>query len=213
MQYTSIRKNKNTYKEDTANPTGVYLTYEELQSIQREAYDLKQKINSLTSNNISDSTNEINLYKQELQELSKQIDVLKEEVNEATELNRNLLRINKERSNAERHLRPKKQLSGYVLLQSQERTQRIKVDGKYKSVNVWEAIIQTPYTNDMNSNHVRDLFVSGLCSLDVMKELGVTSINICDIGEVVENESKGIYGLRLKNNYKSGYWELIINYC
>ena len=61
-------------------------------------------------------------------------------------LNENLLRIARERANADRKLKPKKEHSGYVVVVSSEKLYRYK-NGRYlASVKLWETVIQSPYS-------------------------------------------------------------------
>ena len=65
------------------------------------------------------------------------------------ELNANLLRITKERANAERGLKPKKEHNGYVVLTSVEKESRYKDSyGHPQTITLWETAMETPYTVD-----------------------------------------------------------------
>ena len=66
------------------------------------------------------------------------------------QLNEDLLRISKERANADRNLRPKKQHTGYVVLISAEKERRYEVPNKLKMEHamLWETVIQTPFSVD-----------------------------------------------------------------
>lgn len=71
-------------------------------------------------------------------------------------LNQNLLRINKEKSNAERKLRPKKEHTGYVVISSQEKEVRYKAGKRMQSLVVWETILQSPYSIDFPEEQARN---------------------------------------------------------
>lgn len=61
-------------------------------------------------------------------------------------LNQNFKRISRERANADRGIKPKKERSGYVVLSSRQKKYRYKKnrDGMVE-VYLWETVIQTPY--------------------------------------------------------------------
>ena len=61
-------------------------------------------------------------------------------------LNQNFKRISRERANADRGIKPKKERSGYMVLSSRQKKYRYKKnrDGMVE-VYLWETVIQTPY--------------------------------------------------------------------
>lgn len=64
-------------------------------------------------------------------------------------LNANLLRIARERANADRKLKPKKEHTGYVVVSSMEKEHRYKDgNGRWRAVVLWETVLETPYTVD-----------------------------------------------------------------
>lgn len=69
---------------------------------------------------------------------------------EVVKMNEELYRICKERANAERGLRPKKEHSGYCLQQSTQ------VERRYGSntEKAWETVIQTPYPAEIPANSI-----------------------------------------------------------
>lgn len=75
----------------------------------------------------------------------------------AEELNNNLIRICKERANAERGLSPKKKHSGYIALKS-EQAKRVQYNGKKREESpVWKTTIQTPYKIQLTEEQAREL--------------------------------------------------------
>ena len=71
-------------------------------------------------------------------------------------LNANLLRIAKERANADRGLKPKKERPGYVVVHSEEKEYSFR-DGRKRlyKVKLWETIIQSPYSVEFAESVVR----------------------------------------------------------
>lgn len=68
------------------------------------------------------------------------------------ELNENLIRIARERANADRQIKPKKERSGYVVLSSRQKKYRYKRDrNHWDEVLLWETVIQTPYSVEFSA--------------------------------------------------------------
>lgn len=131
-------------------------------------------------------------------------------------LNKNLLRINKERSNAERHLQPKKKHTGYVVMQSQQRDVRYATGRKTAVYTAWETVIQSPYTVDLPAVQAktqiqRDLMPAGgdwpICAI------GIEGYCYADLGKVLTVQERKdvntIYNAHYRANYKTGYWDVI----
>ena len=72
-------------------------------------------------------------------------------------LNANLLRIAKERANADRKLKPKKEHTGYVVVFSEEVDHQYKDGNRHvKRVLLWKTVIQSPYVVDFPEAQVRN---------------------------------------------------------
>ena len=71
-------------------------------------------------------------------------------------LNANLLRISKERANADRKLKPKKEHTGYVVASSEEKEYRYRDGRKWKRVKLWETVLQSPYAVDFTEEQARE---------------------------------------------------------
>ena len=131
-------------------------------------------------------------------------------------LNENLLRINKERNNAERKLSPKREHSGYVVLSSQEKEVRYAVRRGTASYTAWETVIQSPYKIDFSEDQARKLIDEDLTPDDgkwILGKIGITSYWYTDLADIIESEdfkNKNLaFQKRLRANYKAGYWEVI----
>lgn len=83
-------------------------------------------------------------------EMQAELDGEKAESAHQRALNANLLRIAKERANADRGIKPKKEHTGYAVASSGEKEHRYK-DGNrhWKKKLLWETVVQSPYTVDM----------------------------------------------------------------
>ena len=83
-----------------------------------------------------------------VEDMESRIDELETEIEQLKRINSSFIRQVKERSNAEKGQHPKKQHSGYSLVQSQQKEYRFYHEGKTRTVWVFDTIFQTPYTID-----------------------------------------------------------------
>ena len=140
------------------------------------------------------------------------------------ELNAGLLRINRERANADRKLKPKKERCGYVVLNSEEKEISFKVGSKrLRKARLWETTIQSPYSVKLSEAVVRkqieeDLFPDGVmwpvCRIGItgrfrgsyegfLEEKERDPENPFYDGNVVITRLQ-----RLKRKFRSKYWEV-----
>lgn len=85
------------------------------------------------------------------------------EIADQRALNANLLRISRERANADRGLRPKKIHTGYVVVMSSEKEIRYKTGrNKLLTAKVWETVLQSPYSVDFTESQARQLIEEDL---------------------------------------------------
>lgn len=137
-------------------------------------------------------------------------------------LNANLLRIAKERANADRKLKPKKEHTGYVVVASGEKEYRYK-DGyrKLQNVLLWEAVIQSPYTIDMPEAIVRkqitrDLLRKNEAGETLIGRLGINGYYPGNYESMVDDHQwcsePEKYNIALEfyfqMNGRYGYWEV-----
>ena len=135
------------------------------------------------------------------------------------QLNEDLLRISKERANADRNLRPKKQHTGYVVLISAEKERRYEVpnEQKMKRATLWETVIQTPYSVDFTEEQVRQQTGTEEALL-LLQRIGITADHSADcekngMNEVLKGPGKTgnvILSRFLRANFRAGYWELTL---
>lgn len=141
-------------------------------------------------------------------------------------LNANLLRISKERANAERGLKPKKERSGYVVVYSEEKEYSFR-DGRKRvyKVKLWETIIQSPYSVKFAEDVVRKQFEEELFPENkewLIGQIGITGRyngSYEKMREAMEqNPEDPFYSgnvaiarqQRLKRNFRSKHWEAAI---
>ena len=161
-------------------------------------------------------------YKEELeQETQKKIneavaraEQAEEEARYQTELNKTLLEISKNRANADRKLRPKKEHSGYVVVSSTEKKYKYKDGRNLKEIDVWETVLQSPYNMDFSEKQVRKQIQENLFNDKwLIAEIGINAIWDKSIKELFDDEEYKDLNCKIEEkiraNYKSGYWEII----
>ena len=140
-------------------------------------------------------------------------------------LNANLIRIAKERANADRKLKPKKEHTGYVVVSSMEQELRYKDgNGRLRSVMLWETVLETPYTVDFEVVEVRNL-IQELIQKDeaghwLIRRIGITGNYPEGYADMIYDkdwrEEYHKYNVmldrRLKANYRTCYWEIIFHH-
>lgn len=141
------------------------------------------------------------------------------------ELNADLLRINRERANADRGLKPKKEHTGYVVLTSVEKESRYKDSyGHPRTITLWETAMETPYTVDFEAEQVRGL-IRELTQDDEdgnwpICRIGITGNYPGKYADMIQDkewrEDYEKYNVMLERwlraNYRRGYWELIFQH-
>lgn len=141
-------------------------------------------------------------------------------------LNENLLRISKERANADRNLKPKKEHTGYIVVSSTEKEYRYKVDRRHwETVILWETVLQTPYPIDFTEEQAREetkeLIGNNGKGNWLVSRLGINMYYDGDYEGLLENskwndpkleERNIMFKGRLRANYRAGYWEVIFSH-
>lgn len=135
------------------------------------------------------------------------------QINQLKKINESLMRINKERSNAERRLAPKKVRYGYLVLHSSER----KVSGGWgRTGEEWQTDIETPFPAAISEKFVRyildqDLFENS--DMKILNSIGITRVKFMDqyyASSREEEKENVLYKYMLRANYKTNYWEVSI---
>lgn len=138
-------------------------------------------------------------------------------------LNANLLRIAKERANADRKLKPKKEHTGYVIVFSEETDHQYKDGNRHvKRVLLWKTVIQSPYVVDFPEAQIREQILEELLRKNedgyrLIDRLGINGIYNKGYGSMIEDRrwcaEPDKYNIMLKPkfrvNFRSGYWEVI----
>lgn len=142
-----------------------------------------------------------------------------------TRLNTNLLRIAKERANADRNLRPKKDRSGYLVLNSREKELFYKDGQSRKKLVVWETTIQSPHSVELNEKQAKEEIIRDLFDREPMKvmEIGIEGVFYDGFDKMIledRNRQKGhrwidhntVFSLKFNANFRAGFWELTITH-
>jgi len=136
-------------------------------------------------------------------------------------LNENLLRISKERANAARKLKPKKEHSGYVVISSTEKDHFYKHGANRKKAILWETVLQTPFSIDFTEEQARleteSLFQKDEFGAWPIGKIGINGHYPDGYGEMTRDRNAAEwekYNVMVENklraNFRSGYWELIM---
>ncbi len=138
------------------------------------------------------------------------------------DLNKNLLRIARERANADRKLKPKKSHTGYVVVLTEDKEYRYKDGRKWKKVKLKETVLQSHYSVDFTEKEARTQIERELFPKDgdwLIARIGITGRYGSSYEEMLEDPSVSEDFLkrnillagqqRLRANFRSGYWELV----
>lgn len=215
------------------NCSHVILTIEEYESLCRERDRAKEE--QRAARNWADSEvrraidqGKANLKQAEdkakavLEEVERQLAIAREEAAHQRGLNKNLLRICRERANSDRKLKPKKEHSGFIVLSSAERDYSYRIGKKAAKVKLWETALQSPYSIDFTDEQARRLIEEALLRRkesqeSLMEQLGIEAYYPGKYENMVQDEetarhAKGknvMMEQRLRANYRAGYWEVI----
>ena len=159
---------------------------------------------------------------QELDEKDLELEEARQDAMYQKDLNETLMRINRERANSDRHLRPKREHSGYVVLRSGERDHSYRVKQKNVTVRLWETVLQTPYSIDFSADQAKEqtkeLF-SGSSGQWLIAKIGIHGQYSAGYAALASEEEEKFEKFRdansvlqtwLQANYRSGYWEITL---
>lgn len=98
----------------------------------------------------------------ELDDLKKENQQLKEEIERISRINSSLIRQIKERSNAAKGQYPKKRHTGYSLINSLQKEYRYYKSGNHRTAWIFETVFQTPYDISFKYEDVLDAIYDDL---------------------------------------------------
>ena len=161
---------------------------------------------------------------QEIAQLKKKIETERAGKEYQIGLNLNFKRIARERANADRGIKPKKERSGYVVLSSRQKKYRYKDKrNEWEEVYLWETVIQTPYVVDFTAElamtETKELFAKDEQGHWLIGRLGITDEYDGKYEEMLADQrcatwkDDNIIVEKIFNaNAKAGYWEIIITH-
>ena len=163
---------------------------------------------------------------EEISQMQEQLEQERAEKEFQIGLNETMLRIARERANADRKLRPKKQHTGYVVVMSSEKEYKYKVDRRHwDSVVLWETVLQTPYvidfTEEQTRKQIRELLEADEQGNWLIGSIGINGSYNGNYDDMLEKskwteqektEMNIMLTRKLRANYKTGYWEVIFSH-
>ncbi len=196
-EYNNLIRSRNSYKNKL-----------ELEKIDHETEMKEEKI--ITERHKEQINREA---QKKIDEAVKRAEKAEKEAEYQKGLNHTLLVISKNRANADRKLRPKKEHSGYVVVSSTEKSIKYK-DGHYtKETKVWDTVIQSPYNMDFPEEQVRRQIKEDLFDEWLIGEIGINATWGRDISELFDDDEYNRLNCkieeRIRANFRSGYWEII----
>lgn len=149
----------------------------------------------------------------------------KKEATYQRHLNENLLRISRERANADRGLKPKKEHTGYVVMNTQEKKLQRKDHRGYYTITLWETVLQSPYSVDFTEEQARHQICEDLMQSENGTAWALNRIGIrekpdpredpAEYSKIMKNENVMV-SYQLRANYqarrgeKTGFWDIIL---
>ena len=159
---------------------------------------------------------------------------VQEKLEKEKNLHRNLIRIMKERANAQRGIQPKKVHDGFIAMDCRQQTDRYSVDvwqnPQYKSqytrdealsmgliridnrtAGAWKMTVQTPYSAGLPYSAAQELVETGMAGF--LADIGVRyrskkSGKYRLFRDEEGNPVNGLYRWEYKANYRTCLWEL-----
>ncbi|MCR4720084.1 MAG: hypothetical protein K5768_10695 [Firmicutes bacterium] len=155
----------------------------------------------------------------QLDEVKQELTTANTEIEYQRELNENLLRINRERANAARKIKPKKEHSGYLITNSKEHEYKYRIDKKnWDSVMLWQTVLESPYGVSFTDEQARKQIYEELFKNHLIGKIGIVGYWNIAYEDMIDDKlyQKEHYGkniaikYQLQANYKTGWWEIII---
>lgn len=209
------------YRQVENAETHVILTLKEYNTLSNELESKINELNNLKLNNqfqIEELKNQFavtikksNFEKDKIiSDLQSQIEILIDKVNKAENLNKNLIRICRERANAKRDIKNKKKHNGYICLSSES----YRFNNSDKEFN--KILVETPYTINMIIDDVKNLILEDFKN-QILKDLGYDNIvdyyTFKNLYFNDNDDNKYLIYKNLKSSFKTNLWtvEIYIN--
>lgn len=164
----------------------------------------------------------------QIKRLQEELDKIASAKTASDELNRNLIRIMRERANATRGISPKAKEDGYLLLSIRQVRdfKEIRYDWElynkqsptYRKkhrftpiermpVKVWKLLIQTPYDIGLSINAIQEQVLGDL-KAGILADLGVSDIEEHDFMSLENDFPNVAYKYFFQANLKAALWEI-----
>ena len=161
---------------------------------------------------------------QKIEQMQKKVETERAGKEYQIELNQDFKRMSRERANADRGIRPKKERSGYVVLSSRQKKYRYKENRRdWGEVCLWETVIQTPYVVGFSAEQAmtetQELFARDEQGRWMIGKLGITGEYNGNYEDMLDDprcaawkDYNIIVGKSFNANAKAGYWEINITH-
>lgn len=192
------------------------------QEARNAKYDADREIRQVRSDAQSRVSAAVAEADQRVKALEQELATAQKEVEYRRGLNANLLRISKERANADRKLKPKKDHTGYVVVVTENKEYRYRSGRSWKKVKLWETVLQSPYSVDFTEEEARtqisrDLYLNRETSL--IEKIGINGRYRGSYEDMIQDTSVDENFLkrnilltgqrRFRANFRAGYWEMV----
>ena len=143
-------------------------------------------------------------------------------------LNENLLRISRERANADRNLPRKKDHTGYVVTYSAEKECRYKIDRRsWGRALLWETVLQSPYSAEFTGEQAKrqiweDLFAAYGDESWKIGRLGIDEEYDGKYEALIDEPEWAVWyatknvllmpEVKLRLNFNVSFWEIVIQH-
>lgn len=127
--------------------------------------------------------------------------------------------------NADRGLKPKKEHTGYVVMNTQEKKLQRKDHRGYYTITLWETVLQSPYSVDFTEEQARHQICEDLMQSENGTAWALNRIGIrekpdpredpAEYSKIMKNENVMV-SYQLRANYqarrgeKTGFWDIIL---
>ena len=215
--------------------THVIMTLEEYNELLQEIRDA-QSASAQTTTNANNAIKKIKAeadkaisnakaeMTQEVERLQRKVEVEQAAKIYQMGLNQDFKRIARERANADRGIKPKKERSGYVVLSSRQKKYKYKENRHdMAEVYLWETVIQTPYVVDFTAEQAmtetQELFAKDEQGQWLIGRLGIAGEYVGKYEDMLDDprcaawKDYNIIVEKIFNaNVKVGYWEIFITH-
>lgn len=206
----------------------------EISRAKRETREEKSKAADAQKESQRELNNTVQQYKQAIEKWREALNEAQTEIAYQKGMNENLLRIARERANADRKLKPKKEHTGYSVVLSTEKEYRYGKGKDMTRVMLWETVIQSPYSIDFPEGLIRKQITDELTQVNeagdkLINRIGIDSYYPGSYASLLQKRMKfDWYGepedeeeqeepmgenvmlkLHFRANFRAGYWEAV----